>query len=668
MKIFLLPLFFSIILFANNSYKYTNELINSHSAYLLQHAHNPVNWKPWSQEVFNQAKKQNKLIFISIGYSTCHWCHEMEKESFNNEKIAKLLNDNYINIKVDKEQMPHIDTAFQEIHSKLKTRRNGWPLNLILNYKKEIVYITTYIPPSFKYGVEGMDSLLPRIANQYKNKDKKLLKKITLYKNILKNKELISNKKRSSQNIEKKYVELMLKRYDKVFYGFDKSPKFPLASNLDLLLDIYLLTNNKQALKMAINSLQAMAKGGIYDQIEGGFFRYSVYADWIIPHFEKMLYTTAELIPVYIKAYKITKNKLFKNIVIKSIEQINQNFKSISNLYYSAIDADSLNYKNKKQEGFYYVYNYDFVKKELENNNIKNPEKVLEYLGIDSFGNFDDNLNNPHIVDFETSKPKNLSKIINILKQIRKTKTFPFIDKKILTSWNSIIINALYDASYFNKKYLTQANNSLNILLKNVYINNTLYHQIFKNKISQKGYLEDYAFLINTLLKAYQTTYDKSKLTLAKNLSYEAIDKFYKNKRWYLSQEKQYLATFSDKYYTSALSIFFNNLITISNLTYDTALLNKSKIFIKEQQNKILENISQNPQAIKSIIRTKNQDIILKSSKQNLLKNYKQINSISYPFIYTTIEDTNMFLACDESSCFSYDKSLDKVILDIISK
>ncbi len=658
MKTIILTLFFFLTLYAK-----PNALINEESPYLVNHANNPVNWYPWNKKTLQLAKKENKLIFVSIGYSTCHWCHVMEKESFENKEIAKHLNKNYISIKIDREELPHLDSTYQEIHGKLKKRRNGWPLNFILTPNKKVVYITTYIPNSFKYGVEGMDSLIPRVAKEYKEKNPKLSEQIDSYEKRLKQKN--TSHIELKNNISTEFTNQMKRRYDKLFYGFEKQPKFPLASHLNLLFEISQLDKNKDTFKMVENSLIAMANGGIFDQVEGGFYRYSVYPDWIIPHFEKMLYTQAELIPLYYKTYIKTSNPLFKNTVIKTINETNKRFKNSENLYFSAIDADSKNLEGKKEEGFYYTFTYDEVEEKLKENKIENYEEILEYFGFDDFGNFEKGLNNPYI--FETEKKvKNIEKTKNILKEVRETKKFPFVDKKIITSWNAMMIKAIYIASSFDKKYLIEAETSLDTLLKNLYINKTLYHQkLYTKKPKQKALLEDFVFLTDLLLTAYQITYKKEYLNLAKELNKKTINKFYKDKTWFLDQEKEYEVNFNDRYYTAAISRFFHNCLTLANLDYNLKLLSKTKNYIKEQETNILSNIYKHPEAIRALIRVKKGDIIIKSNKMNLLSKKEEIEKIKYPFLLTTIEDTKKYLACDENSCFAYDDDLKKLIKKI---
>ena len=650
----------------SSSTKNANSLISEQSPYLLQHAYNPINWYAWNKEALQKAKDENKLIFLSIGYSTCHWCHVMEKESFANKQIAKLFNKNYISIKVDRELMSDLDIFYQNILTKIKTRRNGWPLSVILTPDLKVLHITTYIPPTFNYGTEGLDTLLERYANIYHN-DKKELNKILKNNQILIAKDKVY-KKHNTNNLEQQYINGMRKVYDDGFKGFYKRPRFPLAANLNLLYDIYDLTKNKEALKMVYEPLDAMAKSGVYDQIEGAFYRYSVRPDWIIPHFEKMLYTTAELVPLYTRAYLDTKNKLYKKVVLQSLEEIEHRFTN-NGLFYSASDADS-NHK----EGEYFVYEYNETYNELIKYGFTPTEATLnlEYLAIDEIGNFENALSNVHFNnnDDEDIKPKKLEQTLNILKDMRIKREYPFIDKKILTSWNAMMIKAYFKASVLNKGYKTKAVQYLDTLLSQLYIDNQLYHfKIYDNKPTQKAILEDYSFLIDTLLEAYSQTLNKNYLTFATKFTNTALKEFYKDGTWYLSDSNiKAKADFNDKYYTSALGQMFHNLITVANFNFDMSLGYKTKQMIKTYQNQILSNIVAHPQALKAIIRVEKGDIILKSNKDNLLSKQEDIRAIRHPFLFTSYEKADDYLACDEKTCFAYDYDFSKLKKKIINK
>jgi uncharacterized protein YyaL (SSP411 family) len=402
----------------------SNSLINEQSPYLKQHAQNPVSWYAWNTQSLNLAKDENKLIFVSIGYSTCHWCHVMRDESFDDKNIAKALNKDYISIKIDREELPHIDSFYQDIFKKLKDTKNGWPLNFILSPDKELIYISTYIPKSFKYDTEGMDTLIPRLAKEFNHYQ--LDNIIAVNKNLL-NKKVIKDTSLTS-SLELAYIKSMEKRFDREFKGFDKGSKFPLSMHLNLLYELSLLKDNplkNRAFEMFEESLDSMSLGGIFDHVGGGFYRYSVNKDWSLPHFEKMLYTQAELIPLYYKLYKKTKKIKYKNLIVNTIDFLNKNFKTSKGLYFSAMDADSINHMGNKEEGFYYTYNYDEVNDLLVKNKISNSEEILEYLGFDDFGNFNNEMNNIFIKQ-KLNKPKNLALTFELLKQLRQKKTKAF--------------------------------------------------------------------------------------------------------------------------------------------------------------------------------------------------------------------------------------------------
>jgi len=649
MKYIITLILLCILSFAN-SHKHTNSLINSTSPYLLQHSHNPIDWYTWDKETLKKAKDENKLIFLSIGYSTCHWCHVMEAESFENETLAKIFNKDYISIKVDREVDTHLDIHYQDILASFKNRRNGWPLNAILTPDLEVLYITTYIPPSYNYGTAGLDTILAKYVKIFNDNDK-LKKLIKSNKKTIEQKDIYQEKDNS--NLESKYIKSMEEVFDNGFKGFFKRPRFPHAANLDLLYDIYDLTKNKKAIKMVYEPLTAIAKGGIYDQVDGAFFRYSVHPDWIIPHFEKMLYTTAELVPIYTRAYLDTKNELYKNVVVKSLKEIQNRFTK-DGLFYSASNADS-----NGAEGLYYLHTYEEAFQELVKNGFTKQEanNNLEYLDITTIGNFEGDLSNPHFNNnFEEDiKPTKIKETLEVLKDIRKKREYPFIDKKIITSWNAMMIKAFLSAGQIDKSYENIGLTYLDNLLKELYIDGELYHyKIGNSKISQKALLEDYSFLIDTLLYAYKVNYDENYLKIAKELTKDSLKKFYKNDKWYLDIEHMVKPNFNDKYYTSALGKMFENLITISNYTYDMSLLYKTKKMIKSYQNQILNDMQNHSSAIKAIIRVQRGDVILKANKQNLQKYKNDISDIKYPFLYTKYENEKDFLACDESTCFGF--------------
>jgi len=657
LKKLIIVLFLSV--FALAEHMHTNALIKEHSPYLQQHAHNPVNWYPWGTEAFNKAKKEDKLIFLSIGYSTCHWCHVMEEESFENEAIAKLLNDNYISIKVDREEYPQLDKKYQKWYMAVYGKRGGWPLSVFLSPEAEVFHLATYIPAEEGYGSKGMLNMLPAFAKMYKTDKKRF--HILVKKHAKAQKESEENKSMKVKLTEAsvdRYMKKVKEQFDSVNGGFSKERKFPEASKLSLLLDIYALYNNKKALEMAKFTLKKMAEGGIYDQIGGGFFRYTLDPDWQTPHFEKMLYTNAELIPVYVKLYEMTKDPLYKRVVVETITQMETHFKK-EGLYLSASDADSAG-----EEGGYFIFNYEEVKAALleKKMNAKDVEEALAYLGIEEDGNMDGELSNPHI----TSQvlPKELETVKAYLKTLRAKRKFPFVDRKVITSWNAMMIKALFSASKIDKKYTKLATQHLERLLKTMRREGVLYHQTLLGKeAKQKALLEDYAFLIDALIEGYESTYEKSYLSLMKTLIKEAQVMFYREGKWYLSNDGiEAYADFDDKYYTSPLSLLLEDMVRLASLSEDLALNEVVKQTLKDLGSVLEKNPQNASKLLHTFLRLKKGDVILKSTKENLLSAKAEIDKMKYPFVLSKVEQSDKYLACRVNMCFAYDANISALI------
>jgi uncharacterized protein YyaL (SSP411 family) len=648
-------LFFIILLhFLWAEHNYTNALIKEHSPYLQQHAHNPVNWYPWGKEALTRAKRENKLIFLSIGYSTCHWCHVMEKESFIDADIAKILNEHFISIKVDREEYPQLDKKYQKRYMELKGKRGGWPLSLFLSPDMKLFYLATYIPKEEGYGSKGLENLLPSFVSLYQ--DKKAFKEaIQKHKKKEKNKTL---KKTLSTKIIDKVVAQITKQFDSKNGGFSNYPKFPEASKLELLLDIYQLNGNKKALSMVEHTLTKMAQGGIYDQIGGGFFRYTTDSAWQIPHFEKMLYSNAQLIAVYVRLYKIDQRALYKKVVEQSIAQIEENFMQ-EGLYFSATDADS-----DGEEGGYFIYAYTEVEEALKQKGwgAKEIEDTLAYIGIEENGNIDGDFSHTHITN--CTVPPRLDELKAYLKSLSNKRTFPFIDKKINTAWNAMMIKALFVATKIDKKYLVLAKRSMDALLSRMRDNGVLYHQTLLGKTpKQKALLEDYAFLIDALIEGYERTYDEKYLTLIQTLTKETLNKFYKKKHWYLSDDEiKAYADFDDRYYTSALSMMLENLLRTSALTEELRYIKIVKQSIKKLGSVLEKDPASAPKLVDTFLRLKKGDIIIHASKKKLLLAQDDLDAITYPFILSKAEASKQYLACKSTSCFAHDKNITKLI------
>ena len=648
----IIKLFFLLMIWINmQAASYTNELIHQDSPYLLQHAHNPVNWMAWNDKTFEKAKKENKLIFLSIGYSTCHWCHVMERETFTSLSSAKILNNDFIAIKVDKEEMPDVDKYYQNVFHLLKDRSGGWPLNIIMTPQRKVIYADTYIPSDRVYGKIVFNDLLSFISKNFKNNPHAINKdadQIDLSIQEYNQKNII--KSNITLNVIDTFIKNVKDNYDDDYKGIGQAPKFPHASTFDTLLDIYKINKSEEALLMSEEALKAMAEGGIYDQIEGGFFRYSIDELWKIPHFEKMLYTNAELIELYSKIYKLKPALLFKKVVEDTIKNMNERL-LYEGLYKSASDADS-----EEEEGKYFVFSYDNAKKALNDAGLSNTQEILQYFNISKYGNFENHTTNPYLS--QEKVPKNIELAKKTLKHLRGEVTYPFIDSKMSTSWNALMASALFEAGNIDEKYSKQAISLVENILNKLQKNGVLYHQVLPNStLKVTGLLEDYSFLIDALIKANQYTQNKKYLHVATTLLKSAIHKFYKDEIWYLSDGSfTSQASLQDASYKSAMAKMIQNVFVISLLNGDTALHNLAIQNLENISSQIKNNPGAYPEAIKIVLMDKKALILLKGKQERLheLRNIKK--EIDYPYMYILEVDENILQACSNNECFSFSK------------
>ncbi len=575
---------------------HTNALIHEDSPYLLQHAHNPVDWMAWNETSLLKAKEENKLIFLSIGYSTCHWCHVMERETFEDEKSAQLLNASYVSIKVDREEMPDLDKYYQDIHYLLTKRSGGWPLSIIMTPSQQVIFAGTYLPPHSQQGRMGFRELVGLVTQKFETDIHSVQKSAQSIEAAIKQYERNLEQRQSinAQAVMEAFVGNVKASYDDVSKGIGTAPKFPHASTWNALLDIYAKTHNLEALYLSEDALFAMAQGGINDQIEGGFYRYSVDEAWVIPHFEKMLYTNAELIEVYAKLYKLTCKSHFQDVVQKSIEAMDERFLK-EGLYLSASDADS-----EGEEGKYFVFKYAQAKEALLKGELSEAEAkaVMDYFGITKFGNFEHQSTNPILTCKE--KPARLDEAIAILKEVRQKVAYPFIDTKILTAWNALMVTALFEAGKTEK-----AKSVLDSLLKSLHVNGILYHQIvLGGSLKVEALLEDYAFVIESLLRGYAHTKESHYLELAKQLSSKAEQKFYKEQMWYLSDKAfRAKAVLEDNSYKSSLSTMIKNLFELAKIEDDTALFIRARDMLESFGAGIQKYAHAYPEAVRVITR-----------------------------------------------------------------
>jgi len=465
-------------------------------------------------------------------------------------------------------------------------------------------------------------------------------------------------KVRPHTKIMQRVVKEIENQFDKEHGGFAKRPKFPEASKLELLLDIFKLNGNKKAFEMAEFTLKKMAEGGIYDQIGGGFFRYTTDEAWQIPHFEKMLYTNAELISVYVKTYEMTEDKLYRKVVDETIAQMERNYMQ-EGVYLSASDADS-----DGEEGGYFIYEYTEIKNALKKKGWKSKEieGVLAYLGIEEDGNIDGDFSHTHITnEYIPTRTEELKKY---LQDIRSKRTYPFRDKKIITAWNAMMIKSLFSASKIDGKYLRIAVKRLDVLLAMMYKKNVLYHQVFLGKSpTQKALLEDYAFLIDALIIAYDRTYSEKYLALIRVFTQEGLKKFYRKKRWYLSDDGiEVYADFDDRYYTSALSLMLENLLRIASLTEDLTYIDIVNETIMNLGAVLEKDPVYAPKLVHVFLRLKTGDIMIHAKEEKLRIAKSQLDKVKYPFILSRIQESDEYLACKSTMCFAKNINITKLI------
>ena len=636
-----------------------NHLQNEHSPYLQQHADNPVDWYPWGEEAFRKARDEHKPIFLSIGYSSCHWCHVMEHESFRDEKTAKLLNKYFVSIKVDREERPDIDKHFQNVYQLMNGRPGGWPTSIFLTEELKPFYSATYIPDEPKYGMMSFSSLLEVIADKYRNEKEVLVKEADRILRHLNPKEDKIQATKLDESIMARVLKQTEQLFDSKEGGFNKAPKFPQASTLELLLDLYRITDEKGALSMAETSLLSMARGGLRDLVDGGFCRYSTDNEWLVPHFEKMTYDNALLASVYLKAYHTTHNDFYKDVAFETIDFMLEKMCE-DDLFYSASDADT-----EGEEGKYFVYTYEKALKSFAKAGIpaKAHAKLAEALHISKEGNFEGKnivrVDDPAHIDI----PYYREAIEALRKRREEKRIYPFIDTKVIVSWNAMMISSLFQAGRVEKKYLKQAERSLGRLLETMYINSQLFHSTLIGKTPKiHAFLEDYAYLGEALIEAYESTLDETYLIIATKLANNAIEKYYQHGKWKFSQgEFETDADIYDSPYPSSVSTMVSLLHSLSSLV-DT--IYKKFVFrtLEIHSYDVMRQPISAPKMSQTVIRYLKDDIIIKAQSNLLKMHIPQLDSITYPFTFFKNDTNDGFMICNSNSCFGHEKELDSII------
>jgi len=568
----------------------TNSLINETSPYLLQHAYNPVEWYAWNNETMELAQKQNKLVVISIGYSACHWCHVMEEESFENDSVAKLMNERFINIKVDREERPDVDQIYVNAVT-LMTGSAGWPLNVIALPDGRPIFGGTY------FNKEEWMQVLKQTSSLFEINPERVISYAEKLTDGLQKADLIEVSKKNTEfekDTLKQIVSNLKISLDLDLGGLKNAPKFPMPNHLSFALRYAVQFEDRKLMDYVLNTLDKMANGGLYDQIAGGFSRYSVDEKWHVPHFEKMLYDNAQLVSVYAQAHKLTKNENYKIIIEETLDFVAKEMTSKEGAFYSSIDADSKNIEGKLEEGVYYTWTIDELKTILDTDY----ELFREYYNINNIGLWEEGryilYKTKSDKEFAQEKSISVEVLHSKLRQWKKSlsnrrnkRNLPRLDTKSLTSWNALMIKAYLDAysTLGGKKYLKIAlKNAQFLKQKQLQSNGQLLHSYKDGVSSIKGFAEDYALLISAYIDVYQATLDQSWLDLSKKLMDYSIKHFLNNENsmfYFTSNDVKNLIARKtevfDNVIPSSNSIQANNLFKLGHYYYDKSYTDLSK-------------------------------------------------------------------------------------------
>ncbi len=547
----------------------SNKLISSTSPYLLQHAHNPVDWQEWGPEALAEAKKLDKPIIVSIGYSSCHWCHVMERESFENKDTAEIMNENFVCIKVDREERPDIDHIYMEA-VQVMGGHGGWPLNVFLTPDQKPFYGGTYFQP------QQWARLLLQVSQTFEVKRTEINQSAEELVKHLQTTDLERFARESGNEVfslEKlnNMFSIIESKFDSTWGGIDKAPKFVMPTAWLWLLRYHFITKNKLALDMVLLTLKQMTRGGLYDQLGGGFSRYSVDGQWFAPHFEKMLYDNAQLLSLYAEAYSVTKEEEFKSVIYETVGWIQREMMHPEGGFYSALDADS-----EGVEGKFYTWTWE----ELNDALGQETKLVADYFHCTQEGNWENGFN---ILKRDLNQGSPEEKIQLAKKKMlayREMKPRPSLDDKILTGWNAMTVQGLIDCykAFGDQSFLVLAMKNISFIEKNL-IDDGKVFRAFKNKRSTtEGFLEDYAFLIQAYTSLYETTFDENFLKQAEQWAGYVLTNFYDQSEKYF----HFASATSEKLIAKKKEVF-DNVIPASNSVMARCLFHLGTLLDKEE-------------------------------------------------------------------------------------
>jgi len=670
-----------------------NQLSQETSPYLLQHANNPVHWKAWNVNSLAEAKEKNSLIIISIGYSACHWCHVMEHESFEDQEVADVMNKGFVNIKVDREERPDVDSVYMKA-VQLMTRRGGWPLNVVTLPDGRPIWGGTYFRKQ-----EWMETL-GQLQEVYQSNPEKVIdyaEKLHQGIQSLSIIENINSKTTFNQHDLSPLVENWVADFDLEFGGMSRAPKFMMPNNYHFLLRFAFQKNDMKLFDFVNLTLTRMAYGGVFDTVDGGFSRYSVDHKWHVPHFEKMLYDNGQLISLYSDAYKLTKNPLYKEVIEKTLAFVQRELMNIEGGFYCALDADSLNTENHLEEGAFYVWKIPELKTIIGDDF----DLFSQVFNINSFGLWEDE----NYVLIQNKSLNDIAKTNNItLSTLQKKKLFwekilyikrekrskPRLDDKCLTSWNALMLKGFVDAykALENENYLVLALKNANFIIKNLWSSEgNLFHNYKNDKSTINGYLEDYCFVISAFISLYEVTFDEKWLHYAKQLTDYSLEHFYDEKAGFFA----FTSNLDEALITSHFETE-DNVIPASNSVMGKNLFQLGIYFENSYYEKVslrmLQNIIPNieyPSAYSNWM-----DLALNYSEQNrelaicgtsAMEYCNKINALYLPNIVLAgskdvsnlpflknrfVADQTLFYLCQNKTCSAPISDFQEIISDLI--
>ena len=567
---------------------FTNRLARETSPYLLQHAHNPVDWFPWGEEAFAKAKAENKPILLSVGYSACHWCHVMEHESFENEEIAALMNDLFVNIKVDREERPDVDEIYMNAVQML-TGRGGWPMTVFLTPDGKPFYGGTYFPPVDRHNLPGFPKILDAVARAYKERPQDVEKATS---QILQNLDKMTHRQETARQLQVETLAnaaaSLAQHVDHTHGGLGGAPKFPNSMVFALFLRQYQATGNDLYLQMITHTLGKMAEGGVYDHLGGGFHRYSVDERWLVPHFEKMLYDNALLTRLYLEAYQATQDPFFRQIAEEILAYVEREMLRPGGGFYSTQDADS-----EGQEGKFFVWSRDEVMRVLGD---EVGEIFCRYYDVTDVGNFEhQNILHPTLTLAQLAKlfrrdEEEVRRLIAEAKQklfaVREGRVKPGRDDKILTSWNGLMLSAFAEAYKVlgNPRYVEVARQTTDFLFANLSRDGRLLRSFKDGQAKFNAYLDDYAFFTAALIDLYEATFERSYLERAVEFTEVLLARFWDDEEggfFFTSSDHETLITRSKSAFDGSIpsgnSVAVFNLLRLSYLTENQGYLTKAE-------------------------------------------------------------------------------------------